>query len=91
MADQRPLARAAWLTAAPTQKVLNALEADGRAVRFVGGCVRDTLLEPRLDAVDLDIATPVLPARNLELLAAAGIRTVPTGILIRVLCDCFYS
>jgi poly(A) polymerase len=80
VADERPLARAAWLTAPPTQQVLDALEADGQAVRFVGGCVRDTLLDPHLDAVDLDIATPVLPARNLELLAAAGIRSVPTGL-----------
>lgn len=79
-ADERPLATAAWLTASPTQRILDALEADGQPVRFVGGCVRDTLLEPSLAAVDLDIATPVLPARNIELLAAAGIRTVPTGI-----------
>ncbi len=79
-AEERQLATAAWLTAAPTRKLLDALEADGSPVRFVGGCVRDTLLEPLIDAVDLDIATPVLPARNLELLAAAGIRSVPTGI-----------
>lgn len=80
VAEERPLARAAWLNALPTLKLLDALEADGQAVRFVGGCVRDTLLDPALDAVDLDIATPVPPKRNLELLAAAGIRTVPTGL-----------
>ncbi len=79
-ADERPLAAARWLTAAPSQRVLDALEADGHAVRFVGGCVRDTLLEPTLDMVDLDIATPVAPERNIELLRQAGIRTVPTGL-----------
>jgi poly(A) polymerase len=79
-ADDRPLAAARWLRAEATGRVLAALEADGDAVRFVGGCVRDTLLDPTLDAVDIDIATPVAPGRNLELLNNAGIRTIPTGL-----------
>jgi poly(A) polymerase len=79
-ADDRPLAAARWLRAEASNRVLDALEADGDAVRFVGGCVRDTLLDPTLDAVDLDIATPVAPGRNLELLNNAGIRTIPTGL-----------
>jgi poly(A) polymerase len=79
-ADERPLAAARWLRAEATGQVLAALEADGDAVRFVGGCVRDTLLDPTLDAVDIDIATPVAPGRNLELLNNAGIRTIPTGL-----------
>ena len=78
--DDRPLAAARWLVAEPSRLVLDALEADGHAVRFVGGCVRDTLLDPGLDMVDLDIATPVAPERNIELLRHAGIRTVPTGL-----------
>ena len=78
--DDQPLATAAWLTAAPTRRVLDALAAGGAPVRFVGGCVRDTLLDPGLDMVDLDLATPLPPERSIELLAAAGIRTIPTGI-----------
>lgn len=80
MTAERPLAHARWLLARPTRQVLDALEADGTAVRFVGGCVRDTLLDPSLDMIDLDIATPTPPERNGELLAAAGIKSLPTGI-----------
>lgn len=47
-------------------------------VRFVGGSVRDTLLD--LPVSDLDVATPLSPQRVLELLKGAGIRAVPTGI-----------
>jgi poly(A) polymerase len=46
--------------------------------RFVGGSVRDTLLG--IPVSDVDLATPLAPARVLELLKAAGIRAVPTGI-----------
>lgn len=80
MSEAAPLGSARWLTAAATRRVLDALEQDGIAVRFVGGCVRDTLLEPALDMIDLDIATPAPPERNVELLAACGIRSIPTGI-----------
>ncbi len=78
--DDRPLAHAAWLEAAATRRLLRALAAAGAPVRFVGGCVRDTLIDPALDMVDLDLATPLPPERSIELLAAAGIRTIPTGI-----------
>jgi len=46
--------------------------------RFVGGSVRDTLLD--LPVSDLDVATPLSPQRVIELLKGAGIRAVPTGI-----------
>jgi poly(A) polymerase len=46
--------------------------------RFVGGSVRDTLLG--LPVADVDLATPLSPERVLELLKAAGIRAVPTGL-----------
>ncbi len=78
--DDPPLAGARWLLANASRRVLDALEADGQGVRFVGGCVRDTLLDPSLDMVDLDIATPVAPERNIALLRRAGIRTIPTGL-----------
>ncbi|WNO52967.1 CCA tRNA nucleotidyltransferase [Stakelama saccharophila] len=51
--------------------------ADGHA-RFVGGAVRDTLLG--IDVADVDVATVHAPERVMELLQAAGIRAVPTGI-----------
>ncbi|WP_447727040.1 CCA tRNA nucleotidyltransferase [Sphingomonas koreensis] len=46
--------------------------------RFVGGAVRDTLLG--LPVTDVDLATPHAPERVVELLQAAGIKAVPTGI-----------
>ncbi len=80
MSEALPLADAAWLRARASRRVLDALEADGTGVRFVGGCIRDTLLDPTLDMVDLDLATVATPERNLVLLARAGIKTFPTGL-----------
>ncbi len=77
---QRPLARARWLQAAESRAVLAALEAEGAEARFVGGCVRDTLLDPDLDPQDLDLATPEPPERVLERLGALGFKVIPTGI-----------
>ena len=54
--------------------------AGGRPARFVGGCVRDALLDPGADAADLDLATPELPERVMALLAADGLQPVPTGL-----------
>ena len=46
--------------------------------RFVGGSVRDTLLG--IPVSDVDLATPLPPRRVMELLRAAEIKAVPTGI-----------
>jgi poly(A) polymerase len=78
--EPAPLAGARWLKAEPTRRVLAALGAGGREARFVGGCVRDTLLDPTVDPADLDLATQEPPERVMTLLAAAGIRAVPTGL-----------
>jgi len=77
---QRPLGEAPWLVAPASRKVLAALSRGGRPVRFVGGCVRDGLLGRLAPGDDLDLATPEPPERIMELLAAAGIRAIPTGI-----------
>jgi poly(A) polymerase len=71
---------APWLTADDARRVMSALAAAGRPARFVGGCVRDALLAPGSDALDLDIATPELPERSMALLAAAGLTALPTGL-----------
>jgi poly(A) polymerase len=68
----------AWVREAATQQVLAALGAVGSVVRFVGGCVRDALLDRPLG--DIDIATPDPPEQVLTLLAAAAIKAIPTGI-----------
>lgn len=50
------------------------------AARFVGGCVRDTLLGRDTREPDLDIATRLTPDQVMESLAAQGLRVEPTGL-----------
>jgi poly(A) polymerase len=76
----RPLAGQAWLCAPDSRRVLRALMAGGRPARFVGGCVRDGLLGRDLAGRELDLATPEPPKRVMELLAAEGLKAVPTGL-----------
>jgi poly(A) polymerase len=61
-----------------TTAVLDALEAAGAEARFVGGCVRDSLIGRPVG--DIDIATDAVPERVVEALQTAGIKAVPTGI-----------
>ena len=72
--------RARWLAEPDVVQVMEALAADGRPARFVGGCVRDTLAGLDGGGTDLDIATPEPPRRVMALLAAAGFRPLPTGL-----------
>lgn len=68
-----------WLQAESTKTVIAALEAvRADCVRFVGGCVRNTIMARPVD--DLDLATQLTPDETLKALEAAGIRAVPTGI-----------
>ncbi|MSO70295.1 MAG: CCA tRNA nucleotidyltransferase [Alphaproteobacteria bacterium] len=78
MEPARRIAPTAWMTAPETVAVVRALEADGAAVRFVGGCVRDTMLGRAI--TDIDIATPDPPETVMLLLARDYIRAVPTGL-----------
>jgi poly(A) polymerase len=55
-----------------------ALTADGSQARFVGGCVRDAVLNRPIH--DIDIATPNPPEKVMELLAKQHIKALPTGI-----------
>lgn len=69
---------AEWLTDANAQRVCALLTDAGFAAWFVGGCVRNALLGAPV--TDLDIATDARPERVMELAAAAGLKSVPTGI-----------
>lgn len=70
------LAPQPWMESA--QRVMRVLGAPDVDVRFVGGCVRNSLIGR--DVVDVDIGTPEIPARVVERLEKAGIKAVPTGI-----------
>jgi poly(A) polymerase len=48
--------------------------------RFVGGCVRNVFRGTTQDDDDIDIATQLTPDATMAALAAAGIRSLPTGI-----------
>ena len=70
------LPRAGWTDRADLARLVAALGAD--KLRWVGGCVRDTLLE--LPVNDVDAATTLAPEAVVAACADAGIRTVPTGL-----------
>ncbi len=74
------LADQPWLTRPATRAVIAALEAAGGpgCVRFVGGCVRNSLVGQGID--DIDLATRLLPVQTMAALKAAGLKVVPTGI-----------
>ena len=69
-----------WLESQATRAVMRALEAAGGAgcARFVGGCVRNSLLGQTVD--DIDIATRLRPEQTMAALDAAGLKAVPTGV-----------
>lgn len=67
-----------WLEDEAAQAVLSALEAGGAQAYFVGGCVRNALLD--LPVKDLDIATSAQPETVIKTAKALGYKPVPTGI-----------
>ena len=78
-----------WLTDPRTIAVMTALEtARPGGARFVGGCVRNAIMDRPVD--DIDIATQIEPESVIKVLEAAGIRAIPTGIdhgTITAVCD----
>ncbi len=60
------------------KRLLKSLDAKSGTARFVGGAVRDLLLDVPHD--DLDLATTLPPQEVIRRLEAAGIKAVPTGI-----------
>lgn len=73
------IAGASWFSAAATRAVLAALEAARPGgSRFVGGCVRNTLMGHPVD--DVDIATQLTPEETIAAAKAANLGYAPTGI-----------
>ena len=69
-----------WMKRPATRAVMAALAAKGGpdCARFVGGCIRNTLVKRPVD--DIDIATTLTPDEVIEALATANLRSVPTGV-----------
>lgn len=69
---------AKWRKRRGTKRLLAALSADEGLTRYVGGSVRDDLLQ--LPVNDIDLATRLQPDEVVRRLEAAKIKAVPTGI-----------
>lgn len=67
-----------WRRRRGMKRVLDALGADAKMTRYVGGAVRDDLLG--LPVSDVDLATKLRPDEVIARLKAARIKAVPTGI-----------
>ncbi|MFI4949289.1 MAG: CCA tRNA nucleotidyltransferase [Alphaproteobacteria bacterium] len=67
-----------WLNDPAVRRLLAALNAANIESRFVGGCVRDSLLG--LEIGDIDVATPAVPDAVMAALRKAKIRAIPTGL-----------
>ncbi len=79
---KRHVVRPNWLISTETQKLFKVLQGgvpdDEPQALFVGGCVRNTLLDEKVE--DFDIATPLSPDEVTNILEAADIKVIPTGI-----------
>lgn len=69
---------AKWRRRRGMKRLLEALGADEGLTRYVGGAVRDDLLD--LPVSDVDLATRLQPEEVVQRLEAARIKAVPTGI-----------
>lgn len=70
--------RADWINHAGTQALCAALRDRGYRALFVGGCVRNSLLN--VPVSDIDIASDARPETVSDIAENAGFRVVPTGI-----------
>lgn len=67
-----------WVECPATRAVLGALARGGVEARFAGGCVRDSFAGRPIG--DIDIATPAQPDQVIDLVRAAGLKAVATGL-----------
>src|SRR3546814_2456814 len=74
--DRVKLPRADWQKRQGMVPLPRALGAAEGETRFVGGCVRDTLLG--IDVSDIDLATRLEPAAVIDRLKRPHIKAVPT-------------
>ncbi|NDH62386.1 MAG: CCA tRNA nucleotidyltransferase [Alphaproteobacteria bacterium] len=68
----------AWMGAAAVGALFASLGRAGIAARFVGGCVRNTVLGREVD--DIDVAVDKPPDAVMHALAASRLKCVPTGL-----------
>ena len=76
MADRQDTFR--WIEKPETRRIIDLFGSAEVEMRFVGGCVRDSLCGREIG--DIDIATAARPEAVQKMLHDAGIKSVPTGI-----------
>ena len=69
-----------WLSIPSTRLVMDKLLSKGFQAYFVGGCVRNSILDTEVK--DIDISTSAHPIEVLEMMKKAGLKAVPTGICL---------
>ncbi len=67
-----------WIEVEATQQVCRVFKRAGYQALFVGGCVRNALMDKPVR--DIDIATDAKPETVMKLMEAAGLKAIPTGI-----------
>ena len=82
MKIKRHIIRQNWMLSSETMRVFKALQGDfpedNPQALFVGGCVRNLLLDKSVE--DIDIATVLSPDKAMKALEEADIKVFPTGI-----------
>ena len=61
-----------------SKKIMTLLNEEEDSARFVGGCVRDSLINIKTN--DIDIATKIKPENVVKILSSNSIKVIPTGI-----------
>ena len=69
---------AEWWIEEPANTLMNVLNKPLDSARFVGGCVRNTIL--KLPISDMDVATKHRPEEVISLLEDSGINVKATGL-----------
>ncbi|XGA08842.1 MAG: CCA tRNA nucleotidyltransferase [Wolbachia endosymbiont of Xenopsylla cheopis] len=67
-----------WIANKEARLIIEAIEKSSGEIRFVGGCVRDSILEREVH--DIDLATNLLPEQVIAALEASNITVIPTGL-----------
>ena len=69
--------QARWLQHKSLRQLFDLFHAANAQILVVGGAVRNELMG--VDVVDIDLATPLLPEKVMQLVLKAGFQAVPTG------------
>jgi poly(A) polymerase len=67
-----------WMDTLPVRALFDSLDRAGIAARFVGGCVRNAVLDRAIDDIDMAVDKP--PETVMRALEAADLKVVPTGL-----------